>query len=406
MYFVHLETRLEISTLRYYGLAAAALWLPVHCHAQSNVTIYGKLYPEITSVRTSGATAPGTRVSTLGTAPTGVNLDSTTEVEASDSWFGFRGSEKLGADWTVIWQIEGTVAVDTGVGSMAARNTHVGIVGPIGTLRVGKIDTVYKSIGDTLSFLGVGPRNHVSHNNVISKAGFGNNISSSFHLRRDNSVRWESPKLCAVQLHAQYSPDEAKTETRDASLQSYGVTYAQGNLYAALAHEIHDDFFGGSRNSPAALSNFANMNASAKDTATRFSLKYAMGRTTAEFDYAWKKYKETGGAAGRFGEYKNGSWLVGLQHRLGDALTLATSYMVGKEGSCSLAGGGACSTEGLDARQINLGASYAFSKRTYLFLIASQLKNGKSATFSNMANNVPAAGADITQASLGVSHSF
>jgi predicted porin len=387
-------------------LAAGVLWLPFQCHAQgSTVTVYGKLYPQITNVRTTGASAPGTAVSTLGVTPSGIDIDNKMQMEASDSWFGFRGAEKLNKDWTVIWQIEGNVAVDNGTGTIAGRNTHIGIAGPLGTLRLGKIDTVYKSIGDTLSFLGVTPRNHVSHSNLISKAGFGTNISSSFHLRRDNSVRYESPKWHDVQVHAQYSPDEAKTDTRNADLGSYGVTYASGNLYLALAHEIHNDFFAGSRNSPAALSNVANLNARSKDTATRASVKYAIGNTTAEFDYAWKKYKETGGAPGRFEQYRNGSWLVGLQHKLG-AVTLATSYMVADEGSCALAGGRPCSTEGLDGKQFNAGAAYALSQRTYLYLIASLLKNGKSATFSNMANDTPAAGADIKQASLGISHSF
>lgn len=388
------------------GLAAGVLWLPFQCHAQGNsVQIYGKLYPQINNVRTTGATAPGTAVSTLAVLPTGVNLDSKVELESSDSWFGFRGSEQLGNDWKLIWQIEGNAAVDNGTGTIAGRNTHIGVAGPLGTLRLGKIDTVYKSIGDTLSFLGVGPRNHVSHNNIISKAGFGTNISSSFHLRRENSLRYESPKVHGFQVHVMYSPDEAKTETRDSDLGSYGVTYGSGALYLALAHEIHHDFFAGSRNSPAALSNLANPGARSKDTATRASVKYAMGSTTAEFDYAWKKYQETGGAAGRFEQYKNGSWLLGLEHKLG-TVTLSTSYMVGEEGSCTLAGGRPCTTEGLDGKQFNLGASYALSKRTYLFAIASRLKNGKSATFSNMANNTPAAGADITQASLGISHSF
>jgi predicted porin len=395
-----------IKNLGCLGLAAGALWLPFQCHAQdSSVQIYGKLYPEINNVRTTGATAPGTPVSTLAVVPTGVNLDSKAEVESSDSWFGFRGSEQLGNDWNVFWQIEGNATVDNGTGTLAGRNTHLGVAGPLGTLRLGKIDTVYKSIGDTLSFLGVGPRNHVTHNNIISKAGFGTNISSSFHLRRENSLRYESPKWRNFQVLAMYSPDEAKTGTRNADLGSYGVTYASGALYLALAHEIHHDFFGGSRNSPAALSNVANLSARSKDTATRASVKYAMGNTTAEFDYAWKKYQETGGATSRFGQYQNGSWLLGLEHKRG-AVTLATSYMVGAEGSCELAGGRACSTEGLDGRQFNLGASYALSKRTYLFAIASRLKNGKSATFSNMANNTSAAGADITQASLGLSHSF
>jgi predicted porin len=387
-------------------VAAGMLALPFTCHAQgSNVTVYGKLYPEVTSVGTTGATAPGTAVSTLGVAPGGTDIDSTILMESSDSWFGFRGTEKLGKDWTVIWQIEGNAAIDNGTGTIAGRNTHIGLVGPFGTLRIGKIDTVYKSVGDTLSFLGVGPRNHVSHNNMISKAGFGTNISSSFHLRRDNSIRYESPKLQDFTLHAQYSPDEAKTDTRDAYLGSFGVTYARGALYLALAHEIHKDFFAGSRNSPAPLSNLANQGARSRDTATRASVKYAVGNSVAEFDYAWKKYKETGGAPGRFAEQKNGSWLIALQHSLGP-VTLATSYMVADEGSCALAGGRPCSTSGLDGKQFNAGASYALSKRTYLYLIGSLLKNGKSATFSNMSSDTPAAGADIRQASLGISHSF
>lgn len=200
-------------------LAAGVLRLPFQCHAQgSTVTVYGKLYPQISTVRTTGATAPGTGVSTLGVAPSGIDIDSKMRMEASDSWFGFRGAEKLGKGWTVIWQIEGNVAVDNGTGTIAGRNTHLGVVGPLGTLRFGKIDTVYKSIGDTLSFLGIGPRNHVSHNNLISKAGFGTNVASSFHLRRDNSLRYESPRWHDLQVHAQYSPDEAKTDTRDADL--------------------------------------------------------------------------------------------------------------------------------------------------------------------------------------------
>jgi predicted porin len=388
------------------GLLASMLCLPLACHAQeSSVTIYGKLYPEMTRVGTSGATAAGTPVATLGVAPTGATLSSQVELESSDSWFGFRGSEKLSGGWRVFWQIESPVAVDTGVSQFAGRNTHIGVEGPLGTLRAGKIDTVYKTIGDSLSFLGVGPRNHVSHNNIISKPGFGTNIASSFHLRRDNSLQYQSPLLGPVQLWAQYSPDEAKTATRNADLQSYGITYSERQLYLALAHEIHRDLFGGSRNSPAALSNFASQAARSKDTATRATARYAFGDTTVEVDYAWKRYQETGGAAGRFELYKNGSWLIGLQHKI-DAFTISTSYVAADAGSCALVGGIACSTDGLEGHQVNLGASYALSKKSYLFAIASRLTNGRSATFGNMAANTVTTGADITQASIGISHSF
>jgi hypothetical protein len=118
------------------------------------------------------------------------------------------------------------------------------------------MDTVLN--GDTLSFLGVSSGNFVSNSSILSKTGFAKkdvslSSASSFHLRRANSLQYQSPRFGGAQLHLQYSPDEVKTATTNADLWSTGVSYKNKGLYLALAHEIHNDFFGGSKNT--ALSN-------------------------------------------------------------------------------------------------------------------------------------------------------
>ena len=66
----------------------------------------------------------------------------------------------------------------------------------------------------------------------------------------------------------------------------------------------------------------------------------------------------------------------------------------------------ACITDGLDGSQLSAGFAYYFSRRTYLFAMASWLKNGFSAQFNNSASQAPAIGEDITQYAVGLSHSF
>src|SRR5207245_4438480 len=78
------------------GIAGA----PMLASAQStSVTLYGRLYPEINFARMTGATAPGSGVSTLSGAPTGESFGTITKEDASNSRFGLRGSESFGNGW-------------------------------------------------------------------------------------------------------------------------------------------------------------------------------------------------------------------------------------------------------------------------------------------------------------------
>ena len=388
-------------------LAASFLIAGPGAVSAQSVTFYGRLYPEVIWTRTTGATQPGTPVSTLAGALTGETFANVVKMDSSNSRLGFRGDEVLGAGFKAFFLIEQRILVDTGNTQLASRNTYVGLESEQwGTVKLGGFDTVYKEIGDTLSFLGVSSGNFVSNSNVLSKQGFGTNSAGSFHLRRANSVRYESPSYLGLQALAQYSPDEARTSSRNAWLWSLGVVYTNGPLYGAIAWEVHNDTFGGSRNVPSALSNASDANARARDTGLRATLQYRFGDHTVEGNVARMTYRERGGRPGRFEDYRHVAGSVGVDSKRSDAWRTAAAYDYAGAGSCRLFDGVACSTQGLDGRQLALGAAYYLSRRTYLFALYAKVWNGRSAQYNNVDGIDMPPGADPRQFALGFTHNF
>ena len=392
-------------------LVAGACGAPMLASAQdaSPITIYGRLYPQFTVISSSGATATTSARNTLSGAPTGVEIVSHNEVQASNSRLGFRGKENLGGGLEAFFQIESTIPIDAGGGTFGTRDSFVGLSGGFGSVKLGNMDTVYKQMGDKLSFLGVSSGNFVSNSNVLSKLGFGTSSSGSFHLRRANTVMYESPTLGGFDFAVGYSPDEAKTANRNADLVSTGFTYGGGKgapFFVSLQYEKHNDLFGGSRNAPTALSNFANLNARSKDTAVRFTGSYTFfQKTTVEVNYATMKYTESGGAVGRFDRYKHNAFTIGLAHSMGSS-EFAASFARAEKGSCALVGGAVCTTDGLQGSQVSVGGRYNFSKRSSMFAMYAKVYNGFAARYNNLASGDPSSGSDISQFAVGVQHAF
>ncbi len=390
-------------------LVAGACGAPLMASAQDAVVMYGRLYPQFDIISSTGATAATGPRNTLSGAPAGVELARHNEVQAANSRLGFRGKEALGGGYEAFFQIESTIPVDAGGGNFGTRDTFVGFRGDFGSVKLGNMDTVYKQYGDQLSFLGVSSGNFVSNSNVLSKGGFGTSSASSFHLRRANSAVYESPDLSGIQFAVGYSPDETKTTNRNADLVSTGIKYGGGKgapFFVAAAYEIHHDLFGGSNNAPAALSNVANLAARSKDTALRLTGSYTFfEKTTVEVNYAIMEYKETGGLAGRFNNYKHNAFSVSLEHNMGP-WQFAGSVAQAAKGSCSLVGGAVCTTDGLKGTQVAIGGRYNFSKRSSLFAMGARVYNGFAARYNNLAAGSPSSGSDITQLAVGIQHVF
>jgi predicted porin len=366
--------------------------------------LYGHLYPEYTYVKQSGASTTADIQSTLG-GTAGAALHSHWELDTTNSRVGLRAQRSMGSGITAIAQLEYTVNIDVTGANISARDSFLGLRGGFGTVKLGIMDTVFKNTGDTLGFMGYGSGNFVSNSNVLAKGAFGANSANSFHLRRANSVQYQSPEFGGFQAAAQYSPDEAEGALR-ADLWSVGATYQKAGLYLGVAYEIHNDFFGGSRNVSAALANPLTGAANSEDTAMRGTVGYKFGGTKIEGNYGTMKFSESGQAsAGKFESYKHNSWSLSGEHTMGP-VTVAIAYVSSAAGSCSRFGGVACSTSGLDGKMINLGARYSWPEAS-VFVLYGKLTNGASAQYNPSAQgDTIAPGVDDEQIAVGISFRF
>lgn len=399
------------------ALAVAATLGASGAMAQTSLQVYGKLYPYVVRDLGSDPTPVGTPVSTLSAAPTGTKgVGGATGMVSGNSYIGFRGKEDLGDGVRAIFQLEGQINVDNGSGAasgggyMFNRNTYVGLDGKYGDLELGVNDTIFKTYGDTIRFLGLASGTFMSTSSVLRKAGFGTSSASSFHLRRANSIQYETPDYKGFMAGFQWSTDEAKTGTRNPHVMSAGLKYDSESFYAAIAHEVHYDLFGGSANAPAAQRNNAAADPTrSKDKATQVTFEYRTNFLNAahrfEFDAIRKEYNENATVAGRFQNYHNMAYLFAMENRWGLFRTSA-HYVKSKAGSCTRVNA-VCTTDGLEGSKLTIGGAYYLSKRTFLFASANRVWNGKAARYSSVeVGGNPAPGENITQFALGVSHNF
>lgn len=382
----------------------------------SSVQLYGRVYPYLNYEKTSGATAVGTPVATLASAAAGPSaLNSGIKgMSAGNSNLGVRGTEALGRGLKAMFQIEGTLAVDDGNagGFNWNRNTFIGLEGGFGTVKLGLMDTVFKDYGDTLGILGVSSGTPMSSSNILRKPGFGTSNNARFHERRANSIRYDSPEFGPFEFGVQVStqeniPTSATPNVAPAKTYSFGVKYDQGPLYVALAHEIHDNWFGGSSMSPSAMrNNGAGSTVESRDHATQFTVEWRIDKVhKVEFDVIRKNYKEDAVATGRFASYTNTAYLLSIDSRWNSKWRTAAHYVRSGAGTCTRVNA-ACSTDGLEGSKFLLGGAYYFARRTYAFAIYDQMVNGKSSRFA--ANDFGAVnpGEDTRHVIVGLNHSF
>lgn len=372
--------------------------------ADSVVTLYGKIYPEVVRPSGDGATEAGTTgLATFAGTPTGrTGIIRRNEMESGNSRFGVRGHEKLGAGVKAIFQLETEFHVDSNDSRFAQRDSYVGLAHDRwGTVKLGRMDTPYKGYGDEISFLGISSGNITSTSNVMRTVGFGGSSSASFHLRRQNVVQYESPKWGPVDFAVQYSNNETDTATRKPHVWSGGVKWESGPIAVTLAHEMHWDLFGLSNNVPTAMSNVADQAVRSKDKATQASITYKWGSHQFEFDANQKEYKENASLTGKVQSYKNNAYLFIWDARWSDRWRTQVHYIKATKGSCSRVSA-VCTTDGLNGSQVAAGFAYYFSKKTYLFAMATYLRNGSAATYNNLQQQAPAVGEDITQYAAGI----
>lgn len=150
-------------------------------------------------------------------------------VSSNSSRLGFKGEIPLANGMDIIWQMEQSVRVDDGSkGTFANRNSYIGLVSGVHSLRVGKYNTPFKVVGSKWGVFG----NSVGGRRALLGASYSDN--NKLNTRPDNVVMYQI-KNDSLMFQALYAvdPENKKTgsiDDNDRSVFSTGVWWKLDNI--------------------------------------------------------------------------------------------------------------------------------------------------------------------------------
>lgn len=306
------------------------------------------------------------------------------------SVIGFKGSEALGEGLAVVWQIEGSLALDTGGGSsLANRDTRIGLTGGWGTLFAGNwtlpynaatagFDPFYPTTAGYMALMGNGSA--PTTNNVQDTV--------SFDRRQQNVVQYWSPVWRGWSAKVAVSPGEDVSPVTGArpALASSSVSYASDGFTLTAASELHRHF----------------QTAGSTDRAYKLGGSVLWGTTRLAAVVERLDYRSASGALKRDALYVSAVHKFGTVSLMG-GVTIAKD---GKGASTQRLGGLAAGAE-TGAMQVTAGVEMALSKRTTLFSFVSRLRNEDAAGYYFGINGAGrGVGQRLTLLSAGMRHAF
>jgi len=392
-----METNMAIRKLVLALLAVGASGWAVA--ENQNVEFYGMLNGDLEVVKASGAGA--------------ASLPNRVRVSSNISHLGARGSRDLGNGLKAIYQIESGLGLDTGTntagsttlnfqGTLASRNSNVGLSGGFGTVFFGNWDTPYK-----VSTFGVDPFGAITiaaYTAVVggggTNSGNNNDIARALFDRRvQNSVQYWTPTMAGFSGRLAYGANEEKTTTRNPYVLSGSASYKDQGLMVTGAFERHVD---------------AASSLDGKDTGVKIGGAYTFGSGTTLSAMAESIKYKGGFQSGALtvkgnvfntaatSEVKLENYFIGVSHREG-LHTFRASY--GADRGLKVNGAKVSDSE---ARLVSVGYGYAFGKGTELFGFATKVTNqvNSANTFGpNLLAGVPK-GADPQGIGFGMKYVF
>lgn len=375
------------------AVAGATFAPAVMAQSANPVTLYGRAWVMVNSIKASGGPTP------LGTRTSVVN---------ESSMFGIRGTEDLGGGLKAFFQMEVGFAPEENATTVASlnptptttplsinnspvsgRNSGVGLQGAFGSVLVGRWDSPFK-----LSAIFVDPYGQNTIGNQLSVVNTGN-----FNRREVNSVHYWTPTVAGFSARAMYGANEGKSLARAA-------VAANPTTGAPIV--------------PAALAT--------SPSSTGFSLDYATGPVRVNFSQ--ERHKDFRGAVATAGVTEKGMNLAGtftfgpvkiglLAQKIEatdrtdkKASFAALTYTAGKSEFIASYGkvknGAALTVAQPEAKQSAVGYNYNFSKRTTFNARYASLKNNAASAAAMDASGLPgfAAGNDPKGFGVGLRHTF
>lgn len=199
-------------------ILAAALF-GLGSHAAADVTLYGEIR---NSVSVEGVKIKGSNGLTEKGTSTGIN-DHLSRI-------GFKGSEKLGEDAKLIWQMEQRVSTVSQYDGWGTRDSFIGVDGKFGKIRTGYLSNQYNEMVDLDKW--------------IFNRGSALGLSSyNREGKRILSARYDTPVFNGFQGIIQYAPrDNQNPDDRYAHEEAakdelmLGLNYKSGKAFAKAAY--------------------------------------------------------------------------------------------------------------------------------------------------------------------------
>ncbi len=359
-----------IAVIAVSSLASVASAADVEATVKGTVEVYGQAKVSVDMI-------------TTGTDTTAKNKN-LTRVSSNSSRLGFKGTEVIDDDLSVIMQVELGIGYDGDSASPSYRNSFGGLSSKtFGTLIAGISDTPYKSSTGSLDAFG---DTMGDYNAIIGNV----NGSSDFDLRAKDTIMYTSPKFSGIQIMAQTSTvgQESDTKSPNGSAQenSFSVTYSNGPLYAALADETHSNHYG------------TLDSAHKKIEGTKLGVGYKIADTGTKIGLVYEMLKDSVSDSQntRNAEY------ISVQQALGKE-TIKLAYGMADKGK----------KPGVDngATLLAIGLDHSLSKRSTAYILYAQTTNNKQGTYGLGQSGaggayVPDAGKDPSVISIGLNHSF
>ena len=360
------------------GLTASAAF------AQSNVTIYGLMDASVDVTKNGDSTA-------------GIDGIRTTKISSNSSRIGFKGSEDLGDGLKAVFQIESAINVDNnnggsgGAGAWNSRNTYVGLAGGWGSVKLGNMDTPYKTSTRGFDLFG----DHLADNRNLMGRGV-----VAFDERASSTVRFDSADYNGFSFAAAHvaGAENAVTsgpfvDQKKGNVWSLSGTYTNGPWTGTLAHERHN--FGSGGTGTLGATSFAGVDKQEK--ASKLGVGYQADAFRVGFAY----------------EHTSDDFTFHQGH---NAWTLGGGYTFGNnEAKLAYTKAGTISgTSDTGAKQWAIGIDHILSKRTLVYAEYVKLSNDNAATygltgaggFTTGAVSPIGAGADPSALQFGIKHAF
>lgn len=347
------------------ALMALALGMSGHALAQSSATFYGVVDMGISQDR-GGIAGTATRA---------------TSGMATQSRWGFRGSEDLGGGLSAFFTVEGGIHADDGSSTqnktLFGRTSIVGLRGKFGAVSAGLQDTPLFTTLNTI----VDPlRNGIARsNNLMAATGF----------RAANSVLYRSPDLNGFSGDAMWAAGEVAGDQSAGRALGGSFGYSKGPLNVRLAYHNRNNDTALIKNTASARNTLlgANVDLGVAKLFAGFGVdkglnSASLNNTTAAF-----------GGAVPLASTDSNSLLLGASVPSG-ASTYMASYIRKNDKT----------VRDQDAQQYAFAYMYALSKRTDVYTSYALISNKNGAAYTEGNSEEPGTGSK--QWTVGLRHRF